>query len=258
MPDTLFTDQQQDQPQIDPNKDYFVELVGEGRKYKDPKALAYANAHGTAYIEILERKLDAQAQSEQKLREEYNAAASLRELMKEFSTQVKPQTVQSSELPSGSDTETPPALKPEDIQAIVARQIQETEVQRSQQKNFEAVQVKLREQLGENYAATLKNQTKSLGLTDEMVNNLARTAPEAFFKMVGLDEKSNDLFQAPLKSSTSFQPKTVERTWSWYENLKKSDPKAYKDPKTAVQMMQDRNALGEKFKDGNWNSFQRG
>lgn len=42
------------------------------------------------------------------------------------------------------------------------------------------------------------------------------------------------------------------RTWSYYENLRKTNRHLYYDQKTNKQMIQDRMELGEAFMDGNF------
>jgi hypothetical protein len=48
------------------------------------------------------------------------------------------------------------------------------------------------------------------------------------------------------------QPSEDHRTWSYYENLRKTDQRKYIDPKTQKQMFQDRMELGESFMDGSF------
>jgi hypothetical protein len=46
------------------------------------------------------------------------------------------------------------------------------------------------------------------------------------------------------------QPAEETRTWSYYENLRKTNKTVYADPKTQAQMFRDRMELGESFNDG--------
>jgi len=66
-------------------------------------------------------------------------------------------------------------------------------------------------------------------------------------------------FQSPPRSDNrtgSFTPQgPKERTWAYYQELKKTNPKVYYDPKTQVQMHHDAVALEEKFKDGDFNAL---
>ncbi len=83
----------------------------------------------------------------------------------------------------------------------------------------------------------------------EDVNALAKKSPEAFFRVMGLNEKQSDLFQTPPKSgqrNDNFAPKgQTKRDWAYYQEMKKANPKMYLDPKIAVQMHNDVLAIGE-------------
>ena len=76
---------------------------------------------------------------------------------------------------------------------------------------------------------------------------------------MGLDQQPMiDTFQAPPRAtqrSDSFAPKSTKRTWSYYQDLKKSDPKAYNNPKTIVQMHKDYAELGSTFEDGDFKAM---
>jgi hypothetical protein len=49
--------------------------------------------------------------------------------------------------------------------------------------------------------------------------------------------------------SDSFAPKSDKRTYSYYENMRKTNPNLYLDPKISIQMDKDAQALGEAFFD---------
>lgn len=122
---------------------------------------------------------------------------------------------------------------------------------------MESVQAKLRERFGNKYTEVLEEQRKLLDLTTEDVNNLAKRSPAAFLRAMGLDQKQ-EAFQSPPRSvqrTDNFSPSTNKRTWSYYQNLKKQNPKLYYDPKIIAQMHKDRNELGEAFEDGDFNAY---
>jgi hypothetical protein len=97
----------------------------------------------------------------------------------------------------------------------------------------------------------------SLELSIEDINSLARKSPTAFFNTLGLNQAQADNLLSPPRSSmsTGFTPNTKEkRTWSYYQNLKKTNPKLYFDPKIANQMHDDAIALGQEFQDGDFHA----
>lgn len=258
MTDTLFTDQNDNQPQIDANKNYFEELVGDGKKFKTPEDLAKGKALSDSYIQILERRLDERTKSEQSLREEYNATASLREIADKIANATKHQQQTLDDEQTTVIDVQQPAMKPEDIQTLARQVYQQMGTERQQRDNLSVVEAKLAERFGSNYPSILKEQTTNLGLTQELVDNLARTSPKAFFKTMGLDDVQGDLFQAPPKTAQGFTPAASKaKPWSWYQNLKLSNPKVYNDPKTSAQMHKDFEELGDAFKDGDFNAFRK-
>lgn len=232
-------------PTFDDSKDYFEELVGDGKKFKDAQALAKGKAESDAFIESLKRE-QAQLRDEyMRLREEYNAVPRLQELVDQLSnTQLPP----SDNNPPNDGI--PPAIKPEDIEELVSKKISESKTKDIEESNFRSVQTKLRERFGDNYPNILKSQREELGLTEDFVNDLARRHPAVFFKTFGLDSQNNkDLFQAPPPSSnrTPFAPSNKKRDWNYYEEMRVKQPTTYWDPKTQVQLHKDYAEQGDAF-----------
>jgi hypothetical protein len=151
---------------------------------------------------------------------------------------------------------------PKQMESLVSSKIQEYELTRTQESNFNTVQRRLQETLGDNYQSVLKKQSSELNLTETEVNDMARRNPKQFFKTFGIDEQpksTNQQFQTPPRSEQRNDPfaptASQKRTWSYYQNLKKQNRDAYYDPKTQVQMHQDAITLGDEFKDGDYAVF---
>jgi len=251
-------------PQIDPDKDYFKELTGPGGKFHDPdeKAAIQKMARGKVeadnLIEIFKREKDQLRNDYIRLQEESKARGRLEDYINSLSTRPA-----SSAIPEAKVDNTKPSLDPEQLDSLIDSRVEAREAQRTRQANFNKVESKLRETYGDTYPRVLKEQVAELGLTTEYINDLARTSPEAFFRTVGLNaQKKEDNFQAPYRSnqrSDSFGQKGgAKRTWSYYQELKKADPKAYYDPKTTNQMQKDYATLGKSFEDGDFSAYGDG
>jgi hypothetical protein len=95
---------------------------------------------------------------------------------------------------------------------------------------------------------------ESLEITEEDLNEMARNRPKFLLKTLGLDQPApKEPFQTPIRSTQKFVPAGAEkRTWSYYQKLKKENPKLYNDPKTNVQMQKDYIELGDEFEDGDF------
>lgn len=238
--------------QIDDTKDYYSELVGPGKKYVDEKALAKANVHGTATIEVMKKRLDDLTEDYKKVREENITKAKLEELYDKLST-LQPGSSNNTQATQQND-QPPLALK--DIDAMVSNKLAQAKVTEKENHNLDTVKAKLIERYGSNYQTAVNQQIATLGLTSEDFHSIAKKSPAALFKTLGIDQQNNEGFQTPLRSSQrndNFAPTgTAKRTWSYYQELKKKDPYLYNDRRTAVQMTKDAVELGEAFRDGTY------
>ncbi len=232
--------------QIDPDKDYMEELVGEGKKYKDPQALAVSRLEADAFIERLKRENAEMRNDFLRLKEEHDAAPRLQELLDKLSTQTDVNSNQPD-----VNTEDKPAIDLKEIESLFENKYQEQRSRERQDENYRTVQGKLRERYGDNYSIHLKTQMESLGLSESFVENMARENPRAFEKIF-LPANTSESFQAPPASSRRsdpFAPTTKKRDWNYYEAMRK-DPKRvaeYWSPKVQNQMHSDSEALGDAF-----------
>lgn len=236
---------------FDDTKNYYEELVGEGKKFKDNEALAKGKAYSDKMIEVMKPRFDELRTDYLKLKEELSARASMQELIDQINQQKKTPVddTHNNQLKT-------PDLDPKKIEDIVSSKILEAENSRKEEANFKSVMGKLQEKFGSNYQNYLKQQSEQLGLDQSTVNELARKSPNAFIRTFGLDAQQTEQFQSPPRSSgraDSFVPQgTEKRTWSYYQNLKKTNPSLYHDPKITNQMARDYELLGEAFKDGDF------
>lgn len=256
MTTDLFTkpqSQQNDQlPEIDPNKNYLEELVGEGRKYKTVEDLAKAQFHANSYIPHLNREMDELREFTRSIQQDRTERANLEQRLTELQNML---TSSGNTPDANEETPKPSNLDPQQLEEILEKKLTEREKLRKEEENYNTVVEKLKERYGSDYVRSLQEDTESLGLTPDYVNELARKSPKALFRTLGFDQpKGKDLFQAPPttdRRSGTFTPSgSDKRTWSYYQNLKKENPLVYLDPKIQVQMHKDRLALGEAFNDG--------
>lgn len=256
MTDNLF--QQQDQPLIDPNKDYYPELVGPDQKFKDNAALARAKMESDLYIKTLERQKDEMREDLMKYRDESTSRARLEDLIDQLS-KLQNQSSASNEQNQNVNENKQPSINLEDIDKRFAETIQKHELAKKQQENMQFVEKKLREHFGDNYQNALKSQVDTLGLDQDFVNDLAKNRPQVLLRSLGVDlPRQPENFQTPPRStqrSDPFAPTVTKRTFAYYEKMKKENPKQYDDPKTQVQMHEDYKNLGKEFEDGNFNRY---
>ncbi len=244
MTDSLLAN---DEPTIDPAKDYVPELVGEGKKFKTLQDLARGKVEADLFIETKNRQFDELSKDYLELRKRYEAVPKLEELVDKLTSQQNTNT-NSDHTPAKVDMDKP-AYDPEQLDSLLNDKLQKHEASKRQAANLQEVQAKLEERFGKDYKSVLKAQTQNLGLTEDQINDLARTAPKAFFNTLGLNEvRKEDGFLSPPRSerrSDSFAPRTEKRTYSYYQNMRKSDPAAWLSAKTHNQMIEDIKEQGE-------------
>jgi len=220
------------------------------KKYKDNEGITKKVVHADATIEILKRQLDQMREDYTKARDENMTKAKLEDLIDKLS---KPA---SSEITPANEEIRKPAFDPNELDSLVSNKIREHESSKTQQENFNSVRDKLKERFGANYQSTVKQHIEDLGLTEEYFNDLARRTPKALYKILGMDSTSNQNYSAPPRSSSGYTPQPQQkRTWSYYQELKKSNPNLFFDQKTNIQMSKDMVELGEAFKDGDFYKF---
>lgn len=209
-----------------------------------PPELIETKVEADLYIKTLERQKDEMRNDLIAKDKEIQARENMETLIDRLNTREAPQA---------------PTLKPEEkpttpdltaIETLFERKYQEKALLDIENRNFSIVQEKLRERFGNNSQAVLQEQASTLGLTKDDVNTLAKKSPEAFFRMLGLNDKPTDPFMAPPRSNQrndSYAPRTTVRDWNFYQSLKAKNPTEYWAPKTQLQMHRDADALGEKF-----------
>ncbi len=219
-------------------------------KWKDKprEELEAAKAESDLYINTLLARLDDFKDLRNdylQLKDQQQTGVQLKELLDRMdnpSRQPQEQHQNVQEQPTG--------IKPEDVEALIAKKISDRELSLKQQDNFTAMQAKLKQTYGEDYSSTYKQRLDTLGLTKEFADELARNHPTVFTKTFGLDEPQRLNSQSLPRSNvrpSSFAPSAQKRDWNYYQELKKTNPRMYLDPKIAVQMHNDAIELGAAF-----------
>lgn len=240
--------------EIDPTKNYYEELVGEGKKYKTQEDLARSKLHADNMISTVLKEKEEIVNDYLKLREEHNAGLKLQELI----DRLQEQQLSSRDENLNSNEDKTPAFDPSQIESLVSAKIQEHETSRKSDDNFNQVKKQLIERFGNNYHGVVKEHADRLGLDGDFINNLARKHPGVFFKTLGLEETRQDSFQPPPRSdkrTDTFAPNVPKRTWSYYQKMKRDNPNLYWDGKTQLQKMNDYIDLGKDFEDGDFRVY---
>jgi hypothetical protein len=248
----LFEGEDPQAPVIDPTRDWLEEYVGEGKKFKDAADLARGKAHSDVFIARLQKEMDG-------LRQELNTRLKLEEFMDRMnskeSTVGNGQITQTTATATSDGTANNPALSPDDIEKVVEQKLRAKEQELRTQQNLQMTKEKLVEAYGENYAAELENRVNALGLSKDLVNQLAKSEPKALFAMLGLTGQQQTRQQELLPSSPRSSVNTAsmglaapaEKTYKDYEKIRKQNPGEYWSAKVQSEMHRQALKLGERF-----------
>lgn len=224
-------------------------------KDKPTEEIIKAKVDSDLFIRELTSTMDQMRQDLNETRDRANQQAKLQDLLDRLENPQREQVA----TPNANDNAIQPkTLDMNEIENLVKQKILETEYNNKANENFKIVETKLKDKFGPSYQTVLKEKAGNLGLTMEDIDTLARKSPNAFFNTLGLNEAQDTGFQAPPRSSSntnSFTPNVKQRTWTYWQEMRKTDPKAYYEPKNSLQRMKDAESLGESFKDGDYRLY---
>lgn len=220
-------------------------------KWKDKprEELEAAKAESDLYIKTIERRSDEFRETIKTQQEELAARANLQDLI----DQMKSQKLSGDITPKADDIKDSPKFDPKEVESLVSQGIAKSKQADKETDNFNFVKSKLVEKFGRDYQSSLNDQMDSLGITADDLNSMARSRPQVLIKALGLDAKADQAepFQSPFRSQQrqdSFAPKgQAVRNYAFYQEMKKTKPMVYLEPKIAIQMHDDAIAQGEAF-----------
>lgn len=219
-------------------------------KDKTKEEILDAKINSDLFIKTKNAQFDDLKKDYLELREQHQTSAQLKDVLDQLEKQRTQPQNQNDQTPITPRDEAVPSIKPEDISKLIADEIARNKAVDRQTQNFQTVEGKLKETFGENYQASYKQRLDSLGLSQQFADDLARNYPEVFFKTFDIGQARQESFQSPPRTNqrpSSFAPSVQKRDWAYYQELKKTNPHLYLDPKIAVQMHDDAIALGDAF-----------
>lgn len=220
---------------IDESKDYVAELVGEGKKFKDVSQLAKGKFESDQYIAMLTKKLD-------ELKTELNTRTSL----DAFLDKMKTDKITGQPEPVATPSDQPSvALDDSILEAKLAEILSKKEQQTTQASNLEKVTSALQQQFGDQAKLVLNHKAKEVGMSVQALQSLAAQSPEAFFRLVGVQNNVPSGVATPKNTVNSFasEPMSVVRDSKYYEKLKRENPTKYFSNQTTVEMIKDMQSL---------------
>lgn len=225
-----------------PPEKFLDTLVGEGKKFSDPEALARGKWEADNHIARLQEELAA-------LRNDKTVEEKVAELL---GRQNEP-----NPNPNGNAAPNPPAnpqgpAKEIDLAEEVRKIIAAEDQNKAVKNNVETVAAKLIELYGDEAKANqiVKTRAQELGVSVEFLQSVAAQSPKAFFATTGLNADATpnggpthgNVNPAALANSPSI---VKPNTYKWYQQLRKDNPKAY--AKMSMQMHNDAIKMGSDF-----------
>lgn len=262
MTDSLMQDDQSLQGTNQQIDSYWDHLTGQGGKFHRPdekearEAVAKGKYDADRAIELVNRQKDEMRAEMMRMRGELDQTANMRELSDKIEAQLA-KLASSDNTRANEDNQ--PKYDPKEVESLVLSKAQEVytqnEVARQREQNFNLIKSKLRERHGDNFSDVLKTQMEVLGLSREDIDELARSKPALLMRTLGLDsQQQGERFQSPVRSNYMGGPgKPKEKTWTYYEDIRKKNFDLYYSPKIQAEMLQQHLKLGKDFEDGDFN-----
>lgn len=222
-------------PEIDPNKNYFEELVGEGKKFKDQAALAISTVHKDRHIAKLESELKA-------IRTDMNSRLSLEELVTKLATAKPSESGNPVVDDSSSNQNESTTLTPETLAKIVDERVAQISAREAAKSNLNVVKSTLTAAWGKDYPNKLREKAQELGVGESFLNDLAASQPKAFLKLIEVEPSSNTQVRdngTPIRGTNIPAQPTPDPNFkgrSYYNKLRRENPSQFWDSRTQIEM----------------------
>ena len=225
MTDTLFGQTTPETNENEPSS-YRELLVGEGKKFKTDEELAKGKYEADTFIQKL---IDEKKQLESELA----ARAKLEDLL----DQLEPPGNREQSANNQNAPQTPATVDETFIENILNRR----EKERLELQNLQEVATQLQKVFGTDYKSKLVARGEQLGMSKADLDTLAKKSPKAFLALVTPQRNSDPLYTPPHSSVNTPNSGSAAkvRSWEWYQNLKKTNPKVYWSPKVQAQLHKD-------------------
>jgi len=227
------------------NSSYVEQLVGEGKKFRDLEALAKGKLESDRHIAEITSTLN-------ELREEVKKQEYAKTLLETLQNKGVDSGTTKTEEPTQSRTsatENTTQNREMDIEALVEQAITKKEKARTFEQNVATANEAMIAQYGDKAGEVVKSKAQELGFSVERLKEIAAESPTAFLQLVtGSPKKPTE--KVAMEGSVrqdSLTSNTSDRTFDYYQKMRKENKSLYYSPKTQRLLMEDRLRLGEKF-----------
>jgi len=223
-------------------QDFLDNLVGEGKKFADPEALAKGKYEADVHVTNLERQLA-------EMRNDIDQGAKITELMELVREQHKPAPKDLDKSPVVPGDTSSGQMTEDELKSLIEQHVSERDKQTSVTKNITDSEKALEDKYGEAAGRVITTRAAELGMSVDQMKELAGTSPKVFSRLVGLDDKASfsGTFLGETQRSEGATLKSADtRNFAFYQDLRKKNRAHYYSPKVQMQMMKDREEMGRK------------
>ena len=228
-------------------KESFVDhLVGDGKKFKDIEALAKGKLEADRHIGEITKTLD-------ELRAELAKQDYAKNLLEQMSKGSETGAEQPTPVTTSSSNTENTTQSASDFEALVEKVITAKEKSKTASQNISVVGEEMQKQYGDKTADVLKAKSLELNMSLDRLKEIAAESPTAFFQLIGvkkMGEKTSTSTGVTTQStirSENFNSYSQDRTFEYYQKLRKENRSLYYSPKIQNTMLQDRERLGDRF-----------
>lgn len=240
----LFSETSEEQEvQVDPEKNYLEELVGEDRKFKTPEDLARSKHEADLFIEQLKRET-------REMREELQKRLSLEEFADQFSRKTQQnQNADSSsnESETREDQITQEQRTPQDIEAFLEQKLTEREKSQKAQSNLNSVFEEMEKRYGSAANKAINERAKELGVNVQFLKGIAESSPKAFLDLFPQRQQSDDFSPPPSAVNRPASSGNGAKKFKDYEKMRKENPREYYTPRVQMEIFEQAKRQGESF-----------
>lgn len=213
-----------------------LEFVGEGKKYSNVTDALKSVPHAQKHIADLEAEL---AELRRRSYRE-DVADEILNQMKAVSQQQK----------VDRPTDETGQLSATAIKELAAEAVKEIAAKNERESNISKVNAQLTELYGDKASEQLANKASELGVSVSFLQQLAAQSPKAFmaqFQTTTPSTTTSTQSSVNTESFTSNNSQSGEKTFAYYQKLKKEDNRKFLSQSVQAEMHAQAVKLGEKF-----------
>ena len=227
------------------NSSFMEQLVGEGKKFRDVESLAKGKIEADRHIAEITQTL---AEMREEIAKQDYAKTLLESLQSKGAESGTAKTEENSQT-RNSATENTTQAREVDIEALVEQAMTKKEKARTFEQNIATANEAMVSQFGEKAGEVVKARSLELNMSVERLKEIAAESPTAFLQLItGSAKKNTDKVTMPGSvRQDSLASNTSDRTFDYYQKLRKDSKSQYYSPKVQRMLMEDRMRLGDKF-----------